>query len=156
LFGIIEIFLSKAKVKIFSVFSICGGNTLKPEQAIADVKLSYGSKFIELKALVDTGASKSVISKRFAEMLNAFIPLKEPYELRTADEEGRLKIIGRCMVSVEFQGVKVPGGAVFEVAENLRKGVELIIGRPEIDSWDIVFTSEGPRLRRVPLEFEII
>ena len=73
---------------------------------VYDVKLSYGGKFIELKALVDTGASKSVISKRFAEMLNAFIPLKEPYELRTADEEGRLKIIGRCMVNVEFQGVK--------------------------------------------------
>jgi len=149
-------FLAKLRLKYFLYLVYAGENTLKSEQAIADVKLSYGGKFIELKALVDTGASKSVISKRFAEMLNAFIPLKEPYELRTADEEGRLKIIGRCMVSVEFQGVKVPGGAVFEVAENLRKGVELIIGRPEIDSWDIVFTSEGPRLRRVPLEFEII
>jgi len=129
---------------------------LKPEQAIADVKLSYGDKFIELKALVDTGASKSVISKRLAEKLNALIPLKEPYELRTADEEGRLKIIGRCMVNVEFQGIKVPGGAVFEVAENLRKGIELIIGRPEVDSWDIVFTPEGPKPRKVPLEFEIV
>jgi hypothetical protein len=44
---------------------------------------------------------------------------------------------------------------VFEVAENLRRGVELIIGRPEVDSWDIVFTPEGPRPRKVPLEFEI-
>ena len=129
---------------------------MKPEQAIADVKLSYGGKFIELKALVDTGASKSVVSKRLAEKLNALIPLKEPYELRTADEEGRLKIIGRCMVNVEFQGIKVPGGAVFEVAENLRKGIELIIGRPEVDSWDIVFTPEGPKPRKVPLEFEIV
>lgn len=129
---------------------------MKSEQAIADVKLSYGGKFIELKALVDTGASKSVVSKRLAEKLNALIPLKEPYELRTADEEGRLKIIGRCMVNVEFQGIKVPGGAVFEVAENLRKGIELIIGRPEVDSWDIVFTPEGPKPRKVPLEFEIV
>jgi predicted aspartyl protease len=129
---------------------------LKPEQATADVKLSHGGKLVELKALVDTGASKSVISKRLAEELDALIPLKEPYELRTADEEGRLRIIGRCMVNVEFQGVKVPGGAVFEVAENLRRGVELIIGRPEVDSWDIAFTPEGPRPRKVPLEFEII
>jgi predicted aspartyl protease len=129
---------------------------LKPEQATAYVKLSCGGKLIELKALVDTGASKSVISKELAERLDALIPLKEPYELRTSDEEGRLKIIGRCMVDVEFQGVRVPGGAVFEVAENLRKGVELIIGRPEIDSWDIVFTPEGPKPRKVPLEFEII
>ena len=129
---------------------------LKPKQATADVKLSHGGKLVELKALVDTGASKSVISKRLAEELDALIPLKEPYELRTADEEGRLRIIGRCMVDVDFQGVKVPGGAVFEVAESLRRGVELIIGRPEVDSWDIVFTPEGPRPRKVPLEFEII
>ncbi len=48
-----------------------------------------------------------------------------------------------------FQGVDVPGGAVFEVAENLRRDVELIIGRPEIDTWDIVFTLEGPKPRKV-------
>lgn len=129
---------------------------MKPEQATANVKLGYGDKFIELKVLVDTGASKSVISKRLTDKLSALVPLKEPYELRTADEKGRLKIIGRCMVDVVFQGVKVPGGAVFEVAENLRKDTELIIGRPEVDSWDIIFTPEGPKPRKVPIEFEII
>ncbi|MBS7612519.1 retroviral-like aspartic protease [Candidatus Bathyarchaeota archaeon] len=129
---------------------------MKPEQATADVKLRYGDKIIELKVLVDTGASKSVISKRLTDKLGAFLPLKEPYELRTANEKGRLKIIGRCIVDVVFQGVKVPGGAVFEVAENLRKDIELIIGRPEVDSWDIIFTPEGPKPRKVPIEFEII
>jgi len=129
---------------------------LKLEQATARVKLSSGGKSIEVEALVDTGASKSVVSKGLAERLNALIPLKEPYEIRTADEEGRLRIVGRCMVDVEFQGVRVPGGAVFEVAENLRKGIDLIIGRPEIDSWGIVLTPEGPKPRKVPLEFEII
>lgn len=129
---------------------------MKPEQAIANVELRYGDKAVKIKALVDTGASKSVISKRLADELQSFIPLREPYELRTADEKGRLKIVGRCMVDVVFQGVKVPGGAVFEVAENLRADVELIIGRPEIDSWDIVFTPEGPKPRKVPIEFEII
>ncbi|WP_161969776.1 hypothetical protein [Candidatus Methanodesulfokora washburnensis] len=53
-----------------------------------------------------------------------------------------------------FQGVEVPGRVAFEVAENLRE--ELIIGRPEIDAWDIVFTSEGPKPRKVPIEFEVI
>jgi predicted aspartyl protease len=47
---------------------------LKPEQAIAHVKLSYGNKVVELKALVDTGASKSVISKGLAEELGAIYP----------------------------------------------------------------------------------
>ncbi len=112
---------------------------------------------VRLKALVDAGASKSVISERLALELGAFIPLAKPYELRTADEEGRLRVVGRCMVDeVLFQGVEVPGGAVFEVAENLRRGLELVIGRPEIDAWGVAFTPEGPRPRRVPIEFEII
>jgi len=129
---------------------------MKPEQAIADVELKSKDRSIKLKALVDTDASKSVISKELADELNAFIPLREPYELRTADEKGRLKIIGKCMVDVVFQGVKVPGGAIFEVAENLRREVEVVIGRPEIDAWDIIFTPEGPKPRKVPIEFEII
>jgi len=129
---------------------------MKSEQAIADVELKSKDRSIKVKALVDTGASKSVISKEFADKIGEFFPLKEPYELKIADEKRNLKIIGRCMVDVMFQGVKVPGGAVFEVAENLRKDIQLVIGRPEIDSWDIIFTPEGPKPRRVPIEFEII
>ncbi|MEM0450935.1 MAG: retropepsin-like aspartic protease [Nitrososphaerota archaeon] len=129
---------------------------LKTEPATADVELSYGDKSVKLRALVDAGASKSIISKTVAEELGAFIPLSEPYELRTADEGGRLRIIGMCRVKVVFQGVNVPGGATFEVAENLRRDIELVIGRPEIDSWDIIFTPEGPKPRKVPIEFEII
>jgi len=129
---------------------------MKPEQTIADVELKFKDKSVKLKALVDTGASKSVISKGLADKLGAFIPLKEPYELRTADERGRLKIVGYCRVEVLFQGAEVPGGAMFEVAENLKKDVQLVIGRPEIDAWDIILTPEGPKPRRVPIEFEII
>jgi len=61
---------------------------LRSEQAIADVELRCEGRVVRLKALVDTGASKSVISKRIADELEAFIPLRKPYELRTADEEG--------------------------------------------------------------------
>ncbi len=129
---------------------------MKFEQATAIVELRHGDKSVRLRALVDTGASRSVISKRIADQLGAFIPLEKPYELRTADSGGRIRIIGYCRVNVVFQGVEVPGGAVFEVAENLRDGLDVIIGRPEIDSWDIVFTPEGPRPRRVPIEFEIV
>ncbi len=129
---------------------------MKAEQAVADVELRHEGRTVRLKALVDTGASKSVASKKLAEDLEAFIPLERPYELKTADEEGRLKIVGRWMVEVVFQGAEVPGGAVFEVAENLRREVQLVIGRTEIDSWDIVFTPDGPKPRKVPIEFEII
>jgi len=122
----------------------------------ADVELRYGDRVVKVRALVDTGASRSVISKRIADMLGAFTPLKKPYTLKTANQGGELKIVGFCNVDVVFQGVEVPGGARFEVAENLREDIDLIIGRPEIDSWDIVFTPEGPRPRKVPIEFEVI
>ncbi|MEM4311911.1 MAG: hypothetical protein QXX95_05930 [Nitrososphaerales archaeon] len=55
-----------------------------------------------------------------------------------------------------FQGVEIRGRVLFEVAENLREDLDLVIGRPEIDKWDIIFIPEGPRPRNVPIEFEII
>ena len=129
---------------------------MKLEQAMAIVELRSGDRVIRLRALVDTGASRSVISKRVADQLEAFMPLREPYELRTADKSGRLRIVGEALLEVVFQGVKVPGRVLFEVAENLREDIDVIIGRPEIDAWDIIFTPEGPRPRKVPIEFEII
>ena len=129
---------------------------MKLDEAVAEVELRLEGKSVKVRAIVDTGASRSVMSKALSDALGAFTPLKEPYELRTADEGGRLRVVGYCRVGVVFQGVEVPGGAVFEVAENLRKGVDLIIGRPEIDAWGIVFTPEGPKLRKVPIEFEIL
>lgn len=50
----------------------------------------------------------------------------------------------------------MPGRVLFEVAENMREDLELVVGRPEIDAWHIVFTPEGPRPRKVPIEFEIV
>lgn len=47
--------------------------------------------------------------------------MRKPYELRTANEEGKLRIIGQCTVEVKSQCVEVPGGAVFEVAGNLER-----------------------------------
>jgi predicted aspartyl protease len=132
------------------------GEDVRTEQAVAEVELRYGGKTVRLKCLVDTGASRSIISKRVSEDLGAFTPLKKPYELKTADKEGKLRIKGFCNLDVVFQGVEVPGGSRFEVAENLREDLDLIIGRPEIDAWDIIFTPEGPRPRRIPIEFEII
>jgi len=129
---------------------------MRAEQASARVELRFKDRSVKLKALVDTGASRSVISKRLADHLGALTPLERPYELRTADKDGRLKVIGYCNVGVVFEGVEVPGGARFEVVENLRGDVDLIIGRPEIDAWEVAFTPEGPRPRKVPIEFEII
>jgi len=129
---------------------------LRIEHALADVELEYRGRRIKKRALIDTGASKSIISKRLAMQLNAFMPLDEPYILRTADKDGKLIISGFARLKVKFQGVEIPGGCTFEVAENLREDIDVIIGRPEIDSWGIIFTTKGARLRKVPVEFDII
>jgi len=129
---------------------------MRREEATAEVEVRYKEKTHELKCLVDTGASLSVISKKLAEKVGAFTHFEKPYDIRTADREGKLRIIGYCRLGVRFQGIEVPGGAVFEVAENMREDLELVIGRPEIDKWDIVFTPEGPILKKVPIEFEIV
>ncbi|MBS7611446.1 hypothetical protein KEJ27_04480 [Candidatus Bathyarchaeota archaeon] len=39
------------------------------------------------------------------------------------------------------------GEVVLEDAENLREDVQFIIGKPEIDTWNIVFTPEGLKPR---------
>ncbi len=132
---------------------------MKRDQVSADVEIRYREKSLKLKCLVDTGASLSVISKRLAEKIGAFMPFEEhkkPYTIRTADREGKLKIVGESLVEVVFQGVEVPGRVLFEVAENLREGLDLVIGRSEIDKWGVIFTPEGPKLKKVPIEFEII
>ena len=49
---------------------------MRADQALADVELEHEEKAIKLKALVDTGASRSVISRRIAEKLGAYPPLK--------------------------------------------------------------------------------
>ena len=107
---------------------------MKTEQAIADVEIRYREKGLRLKALVDTDVSRSIISKKLSEEIGSFIPLDEPYELKTADKEGRLRITGECLVEVTFQSVRASGRVLFEVAENLREDLELVIGRPEIDA----------------------
>ena len=128
---------------------------VRSKQILAKIVLTSGNKEIEVYALVDTGASVSIISKRLAEKLG-YSPLSEPYTIRTANREGYLKIIGYCRVGLTFEGVKVPGGCTFEVAENLREDIDVIIGRPEIDKWDIIFTLEGPRPRKVPIILDVI
>jgi len=85
---------------------------MKSEQAIVDAELKSKDRSIKLEALVDTGVSKSMISSGLANKLGAFTPLKGLYELRTADEKGRLRVVGYCRVKVIFQGVEDPGRAV--------------------------------------------
>jgi predicted aspartyl protease len=61
---------------------------MKLDEVVADVELRFGGKSVKLKAVVDTGASRSVMSRGLSDELDAFTPLEKPYDLRTADEGG--------------------------------------------------------------------
>jgi hypothetical protein len=50
---------------------------VKAEQAFAEVELKFKDRRIKLKALVDAGASRSVISKRLADYLGGVHPPRE-------------------------------------------------------------------------------
>ncbi len=46
---------------------------MKAEQAVADVELRFKDKSIKVRALVDMGAGRSVIPRKLADELKAFI-----------------------------------------------------------------------------------
>jgi len=57
------------------------------------LELRHDGETVKLKALVDTGASKSVVSKKLADELKAFTPLKEAWNNmgQALNELGRQK-----------------------------------------------------------------
>ena len=67
--------------------------------------------------------------KRLIEELGAFVPLEKPYELRTADKGGRLRIVGYCRVGVTFQGTEVPGGLSMGSAEFPSHALRILRGQ---------------------------
>lgn len=48
------------------------------------------------------------------------------------------------------------GGLPLRPPKTLNDDLDMIIGRPEIGAWEIIFTPEGPKPRKVPMEFKII
>ena len=68
-------------------------------------------------------------------------------------------MIGYCVAErVIFEEVEVPiVASLFEVARNLRKNVDLIVGRDNIDLWNVrVKKGERPYVELDPLHFSII
>ena len=108
----------------------------------------------EVEALFDTGMRRSVVPKSLALELGCYreLPEEDRYGLEVAGEGVKLRIIGKCDVIPEVAGCKIPS-TTLEVSEDVR---EVVIGRPELDEWDIVFTPEGSKLRKYPITFDLI
>ncbi len=129
---------------------------MRIEQVRAKVKLTYGGEGAEVEALFDTGASVSVASEDLARKLASFreLPPEDRYFLGTAKKDVMIHITAKVDARVEVAGYEMPI-TTFDVSLDLPEGA-LIIGRPELDKWDIVFTPEGPRPRRYPIRLELI
>ena len=75
---------------------------MKSQQVLARIVLIVGDKQVEIDAIVDAGASVSIISKGLAEKLG-YNPLSKPYTIRTANRDGYLRIIGYCLFTPSFR-----------------------------------------------------
>jgi len=127
------------------------------DEAVEGKIILRGDKDIEVDALFDTGASRSVISKDLADKIKRFIelPEKEKYKMGVAKEGITIEIIGKCNTIANIVGCEAPV-TTFEVTDGLPKGRDLIIGRPQLDEWGIQFTPEGPKPKKCPMVLELI
>jgi hypothetical protein len=73
-------------------------------------------------------------------------------EFTLVERRTALKVLNYIQILKTLEGSPIDDIAY--VIEELAE--ELFRGRTEIDSWDIVFTPEGPKPRRVSIEFEIL
>ena len=131
---------------------------MRDEEVFANIELWLKLKSVNVHALVDTGATRSIMSMRLAKELD-FVPYEKTREIGTAEEGGKLRLVGYCVVEkVVFEGVEIPiGASLFEVAENLRGEVDLILGRDNIDLWNVkVEKGKIPYVELDPLHFLIV
>jgi len=123
---------------------------MRTEEVRARIKLNG----IEVDAVFDTGASVSVVPKELAMRLGGYTELRKKYYAGTAKKGVGVRIIGRVAdVLPEVGGCSEIPSTSFEVSDEVD---HVIIGRPELDKWDIIFTPEGPKPRKCPVELEII
>ena len=122
---------------------------MKMEKVKARIKLDG----IEVDAVFDTGAPVSVVPKELAMRLEGYRELKKKYYVGTAKKGVGFRIIGKVDAYPEVGGCSEIPATTFEVSDEVD---HVIIGRPELDKWDIVFTPEGPRPRKCPVELEVI
>ncbi|MEM2289995.1 MAG: hypothetical protein QXR87_02460 [Candidatus Hadarchaeales archaeon] len=121
---------------------------------LKQVKAKIKIKGEEKEAWFDTGATLSVMPKELALKFGDYLeyPAEDQFEVVTAKKGAKVRIIGECSVSPEIAGCKIPR-TTFKVSEDVEG---IIIGLPEIDSWGIVFTPEGPKPKECPIRMALI
>lgn len=129
---------------------------MKDEHVKAMVTLRCGDDAVEIEALFDTGAGRSFMSADVAAKFpRCLVALTKAYDIRLPKRDEKIAVTSRSNIEeVEVAGCKIPN-TPFEVSPDLRDGT-LIIGRPELDTWDVQFTAGGPRPKKCPVTLELI
>lgn len=130
---------------------------MKESQVRTDLRLKGPRGSVDARALFDTGASKDLLSKDFADRLGCYrkLPPDQQYPIWLPKPGQSIRVTGQCPVRVEWGGKEFPSTETFEVSPDLKPG-SLIVGRPKIDQWDVEFTRQGPRPRHWPPRLELI
>ena len=116
-------------------------------KVIDKIRLFKNDKCVEVEALFDTGAGKSYVSKRVAEVLG-YERYEKPREVQLAVKNFKAKVIGYLVAHVEIAGYVLPEVEVFGVIEDLVRDV--IIGLNIIEPYEIVLERDRVRFKRIP------
>ena len=115
------------------------------QEVTAKVKIYCKNREEELDAIFDTGSDNSYISPDLAvDFKECIIALPKPMSMGTADRDSELIVDKVIATEIEFDksGVK----PVELLIPRKMKPKTFLIGRKELDSLDIKFTSDGPKV----------
>ena len=114
----------------------------------ARVSLRGEGKTVLVEGVFSTGSPTSMISADLARALGTFTELdvKDRYEVPTLKKGVGVEVVGKSVVVPELAGCR-QRVTVLDVVRDLPTGRNLLVGREDIDRWQIEFTEQGPRPR---------
>ncbi len=124
-------------------------------RVVNEVGLTVQGKRINVKAIFDTGATRSFVSLELAEKLG-YIRYDKPIEVLLATKEKKASMVGELIARVKTLGYELPLSHVFGVIEQLNH--DTIMGMDIMEPYEIVVDTKGGKasFKKFPPTIEII
>lgn len=94
---------------------------------------TFDGKSGRARAVVDTGAYRSLIREDCLPLGATVVPSAPPRELKTAAQGGKLRVVGVVVLSIEVGDRMIEG----EVLVSPDLSQEMLIGAEMMQAWDI-------------------
>ena len=120
---------------------------MKEMEVMGRITVRRDGRTAEGSALFDTGATRSYLSKEFAEKVG-YERYSEPRRVALAVKGKETMVIGWTVVDVEIDGWELPEKEAFGVVEDLR--IDAIIGLNIMESYGIFIEDNRLKLRHYP------